>query len=78
MSLLERPLDIDDRDWACPWCPTAEFLMMDDDGKHYILCLSCRCCGPCCDSAEEALLAWLDRNQPDEFYDYGSKRTILL
>lgn len=58
-------VDFDDVEVSCPFCGSVSLLMMDDDGKHYILCLDCRACGPCCDDRMEALVAWTERTDED-------------
>jgi hypothetical protein len=51
---------------TCPFCAALELLAMEDEGKHYYLCLQCRCCGPVEDSAEEAMESWCTRPNDDD------------
>lgn len=53
---------------------------MEDEGKHYFLCLECKCCGPVEDSAEEAMESWCTRPEADdvEALILRSKRHIFF
>lgn len=61
---------------GCPFCPSMDFLMMEDDGKFYMLCLECRACGPCTDSHEDAMLAWCERE--DDYNDGFGRATKVF
>lgn len=64
----------------CPFDGTTDLLVMEDEGKHYMLCLECRACGPCVESYEEALLAWAERYDPSDTYRVFRRaaKTVVL
>lgn len=50
----------------CPFCNSADILLLEDEGVHFALCLDCRSSGPLAPSPEQAHVLWCDRPLSDE------------
>lgn len=63
---------------ACAFCGSNELLAMDDEGRHYMMCLECHACGPLETSAVEAYEAWCERPEVEPVDYLATRRIILL
>jgi len=50
---------------ACPFCGESDFLLMDEDDIHWVMCLTCRTCGPTASTPEKAHEYWIERYEED-------------
>jgi hypothetical protein len=72
---LEKNYEADEL--LCPFCCEGDLLMMEDCETFFLLCLSCKACGPVEQSAEDAMDSWAMRPTKEDIEEL-SKRQVYF
>lgn len=72
--------ELDQEDHICDFCGECDQIAMEDEHIFYVMCLSCKACGPVGNSHDEAFLLWCTRIRKDDEdrVHYMAKRLVWI